>query len=111
MDKNHWVDATLAPNVGPADELRRDTGIYSSEDLATPDDFQRTREYRSSYSGNAQSREDSAGIFGPQSDLEGRQPAQSGTDKWPETPGGFRAALSTPGHPSYVTEARGGGRR
>ena len=46
------VDATLAPIAGRAEiEFRRDTG--TSEELSTPANFQRTREYRSLYSDDA----------------------------------------------------------
>jgi len=45
MEEKHGADVTLAPNVGHAEmEFRRDTGIYSSEELSTPADFQRSRE-------------------------------------------------------------------
>jgi len=48
MEDEQGVDATLAPIAGRAEiEFRRDTGIYSSEELSTDADFQRTREYRS----------------------------------------------------------------
>jgi len=92
-------------------EFRRDTGIYSSEELSTPADFQRSREYHSPYYSGTSDLGDTAGILGPSSDLGGRQPAQSWTGEWPETPDGSYSDLPTSGCPSYVTETRCGGRR
>jgi len=115
MEQQHddkGVDVTLAPSVGHAEmEFRRDTGIYSSEELSTPADFQRSREYHSPYYSGRLDLGDTAGILGPSSGLGGRQPAQSWTDGWPETPDGSYSDLPSSGRPSYVTEARGGGRR
>jgi len=102
----------MAPNVGHAEmEFRPDTGIYSSEELSTPADCQRSREYHSPYYCGRSDLGDTAGILGPSSDLGGRQPAQSWTDGWPERPGGSYSDLPTSGRPSYVTESSGGGRR
>ena len=66
MDHDKEVDVTLAPAAGRAEiEFRRDTGIYSSEELSTPADFQRTRENRSLYSDDAIGSQLSAGASEP----------------------------------------------
>ena len=91
----------MAPNVGRAEiEFRRDTGIYSSEELSTHADFQRTREYRSLYYDDAVGSRLSAGAFGP-----------SGPGGRSSSPGSHAADRSASEWTSYVTETRGGGRR
>jgi len=101
---------TLAPNVGRAEiEFRRDTGIYSSEEMSTPANFQRTREYRSLYSDNAVGSRLSAGAFGPFGP--GGRPSPARYGALPESPGSHAAHRSASDRQSYVTETRGGGRR
>ena len=103
------VDVTLAPVAGRAEiEFRRDKGIYSSEELSTPADFQRTPEYRSLYSDDAVGSRLSAGAFGPSGPGGRSSPARYGA---PESPGSHAADRSASERPSYVTETRGGGRR
>jgi len=100
---------TLAPAVGRAEiEFRRDTGIYSSEELSTPADFQRTSEYRSLYSDDAVGSRLSAGACGPSGPGGRPSPARYGA---PESPGNHAADRSASEQPSYVTESRGGRRR
>ena len=54
MEDEQGVDVTLAPIAERTEiEFRRDTSIYSSEELSIPADFQRTREYRSLYPDDA----------------------------------------------------------
>ena len=90
---------TLAPATGRAEiEFRRDTGIYSSEELSTPADFQRTREYRSLYSDGAVGSRLSAGAFGPSGPGGRRSPARCGA-----LPGSHAADRSVSERPSYVT--------
>ena len=83
MEQQHddkGEDVTLAPSVGHAEmEFRRDTGIYSSEELSTPADFQRSREYHSPYFTGTPELRDTAGILGPPSELGGRKSVQSWT--------------------------------
>jgi len=75
-EKDEKADVTLAPNVGHAGmDFRRDTGVYSSDGLSTPADFQRSREYQSPYFDKVTGVEDFAGNLGPPPVLRGRQPA------------------------------------
>ena len=90
-------------------EFRRDTGIYSSEELSVPADFQRTREYRSLYSDDALGSRLSAGAFRPSGTGGRSSPARYGALPW--SPGNHAADRSASERPSYVTETRGGGRR
>jgi len=110
MQDEQGVDVTMAPIAERAEiEFRRDTGIYSSEELSTPADFQRTRQYRSLYSDDAVGSRLSAWAFGP-SDPGGRlSPARYGA--LPESPGSHAADRSASERPSYVTKTRGGRRR
>ena len=112
-EKDEKADVTLTPNVRHAEmDFRRDTGVYSSDGLSTPADFQRSREYQSPYFDEATGVEDFGGNLGPSPGLRGRQPAQAEAGAWPETPGGSHFVYSPmSGHPSYVSETRGGGRR
>jgi len=80
MEDEHATDVKVAPNVGRVEmEFRRDTGIYSSEELSTPADFQRSREYHSPYFTGTPELRDTAGILGPPSELGGRKSVQSWT--------------------------------
>ena len=100
MDHDQGVDATLAPAAGRAEsEFRRDTGIYSSEELSTPADFQRTREYRSLYSDDAVGSRLLTGAFGPSGPAGRPSPARYGA---PESPGSHAADRSASERPSYV---------
>ena len=110
----------MAPAAGRAEiEFRRDTGIYSSGELSTPADFQRTREYRSLYSDDAVGSRNpkaparkprlSAGAFGPSGP--GGRPSPARYGALPECPCSHAADRSASDRPSYVTETRGGGRR
>jgi len=110
MEDEQGVDATLAFNVGRTEiEFRRDTGIYSSEELCTPADFQRTCQYRSLYFDDAVVSRLSAVAFGLSGPNGRPSPARHGA--LPERPGSHDADRSASERPSYVTGTKGGGRR
>jgi len=110
MVDEQGVDATLAPIAGRVEiEFRRDTGIYSSEELSTPVDFQRTREYRLLYSDDVVGSRLSAGAFGLRGPGARPSPARHGA--LPDIPGSHASDRSASDRPSHVTETKGGGRR